>query len=73
MPERIEHALRAGWRVEVDLVNRRWRYAQGSKRRRRWTPYMPLEAVPGGLERIRRAQAESERQRRLRAKMHAGG
>ena len=66
MPRDLEQALRAGWRVEVDLVNQRWRYARGSKRRRQWTPYYALDSLPGGTERIQRAKAESERQRQLR-------
>jgi hypothetical protein len=66
MPGDLERALANGWRVEVDLVNRRWRYARGSKRNRRWTPYYALDSVPGGLERIRKAQEESERQRQAR-------
>ena len=66
MPGDLERALQAGWRVEVDLVNRRWRYVRGSKRNRRWTPYYALDSVPGGAERIRKAQAESERQRQMR-------
>jgi hypothetical protein len=66
MPGDLERALQAGWRVEVDLVNRRWRYARGSKRNRRWTPYYALDSVPGGAERIRKAQAESERQQQMR-------
>jgi hypothetical protein len=66
MPGDLERALQAGWRVEVDLVNRRWRYARGSKRNRRWTPYYALDSVPGGAERIRKAQAESERQQQAR-------
>jgi len=66
MPGDLERALANGWRVEVDLVNRRWRYARGSKRTRRWTPYYALDSVPGGAERIRKAQEESERQRQAR-------
>ena len=66
MPGDLERARRAGWRVEVDLVNQRWRYARGSKRRRQWTPYYALDSVPGGLARIQQAQVESERQRQLR-------
>lgn len=57
---------RPGWRVEVDLVNQRWRYARGSKRARQWTPYQPLDTVPSGTARIERARAESARQRRLK-------
>jgi hypothetical protein len=66
MPGDLERALQAGWRVEVDLVNRRWRYARGSKRNRRWTPYYALDSVPGGAERIRKAQAVSARQQQAR-------
>ena len=64
MPGDLERALQAGWRVEVDLVNRRWRYARGSKRNRRWTPYRPLAELPP--ERIAAARAESLRQRAAR-------
>lgn len=60
----------AGWRTEVNLVWRRWRYAKGSKSKRRTGKYRPLDSVPGGEERITYAQQNSERQRAQKRKSH---
>lgn len=53
----------AGWRTEVNLVWGRWRYARGSKDKRKVGRYRPLDQVPGGEERVNYARQNSERQR----------
>jgi len=50
-----------GWRIEVNLRRGQWRWVRRYGNRRQWTPYRPLAELPP--ERIRQAQAESERQR----------
>ena len=50
-----------GWRVEVNLRRGCYRWTRRYGNRRQWTPYRPLAELPP--ERIRQAQAESERQR----------
>ena len=54
-----------GWRVEVNLRRGQWRWTRRYGSKRQWTPYRPLTELPP--ERIRQAQAESERQQALRA------
>ena len=54
-----------GWRIEVNLRRGQWRWVRRYGNRRQWTPYRPLAELPP--ERIRQAQAESERQQALRA------
>jgi len=56
----------AGWRLEVNLTRGKWRWVRRYGNRRQWTPYYALDSLPGGVERIQQAQAESERQRHLR-------
>ena len=53
-----------GWRVEVNLARGQWRWTRRYGGKRQWTAYRPLAELPP--ERIRQAQAESERQRVLR-------
>ena len=55
-----------GWRIEVNLRRGQWRWVRRYGNRRQWTPYRPLAELPP--ERIRQAQAESERQQALRGK-----
>ena len=54
-----------GWRIEVNLARGQWRWVRRYGNKRQWTPYRPLAELPP--ERIRQAQAESERQQALRA------
>jgi len=53
-----------GWRLEVNLARQAYRWTRRYGAKREWTPYRPLAELPP--ERIRRAQAESERQKALR-------
>ena len=53
-----------GWRVEVNLRRGQWRWVRRYGSKRQWTAYRPLAELPP--ERIRQAQAESERQRAAR-------
>jgi len=50
-----------GWRIEVNLARGCYRWTRRYGGKRQWTPYRPLAELPP--ERIRQAQAESERQR----------
>lgn len=59
---------RAGWRTEVRLGRKDWRYAKGSKSRRRTGKYRDLANVPGGEERITYAERNSEKQRAQKAR-----
>ena len=54
----------AGWRLEVNLSRGCYRWTRRYGAKRQWTPYRPIEELPA--ERIRQAQAESERQRRAK-------
>ena len=60
----------AGWRTEVNLTWRQWRYAKGSKKTRRLGRYRPLGTVPGGEGRLSYAKQNSERQKAQRAAKH---
>ena len=53
-----------GWRIEVNLRRGQWRWVRRYGNRRQWTAYRPLAELPP--ERIRQAQAESNKQQALR-------
>ena len=53
-----------GWRLEVNLERGKYRWVRRYGSKRQWTAYRPLAELPP--ERIRQAQAESERQRAAR-------
>jgi len=53
-----------GWRIEINLARGCYRWVRRYGSKRQWTSYRPLAELPP--ERIRRAQAESERQRGAR-------
>jgi len=53
-----------GWRIEVNLRRGQWRWVRRYGNKRQWTPYRPLTELPP--ERIRQAQAESNKQQALR-------
>jgi len=55
-----------GWRIEVNLARGCYRWTRRYGDKRQWTAYRPLAELPP--ERIRQAQAESERQQALRGK-----
>jgi len=54
----------AGWRIEVNLRRGCYRWTRRYGDKRQWTPYRPLAELPP--ERIRQAQAESNKQQALR-------
>ena len=57
-----------GWRVEVNLVKRSWRYVKGRGSRRKVGKYRPLATLPGGESRLGLARARSQKAAEKRGK-----